>query len=428
MWRVWRRWGGLDRLAAGFALAGAVAAATGALPAADAGATLRRIAPLLVFLAAVVVLADLTARAEVFDVLAARVAVAGRGSYPALFGLCVLLASATTIFLNLDTTAVLLTPVMLATAAKAGMPGPPLAMLTAWLANTASLLLPVSNLTNLLAADRTGLSAAGFAARMALPALAAIAATAACLWLFFWRRGRRQSYELGTAGPDRPQANDAAPAAPAGTGRVDRYDVPPGHAPADRVLFRVAALACLGFVAMVLVGVPLPACALVATAALGIAFVTRDRAAGRWRRGLRFGLRMFPVRLLVLVTGLFLVVQTIERHGLGRLLGTLIGTDPGAAGVFRAAGVGAGLSNLINNLGGYVAGEAVVAAANHAQLLGLLAGSNAGPLVTPWASLAVILWYERCRLAGVRIGWRTFALTGLVTAVASTAAAAALIR
>jgi hypothetical protein len=40
----------------------------------------------------------------------------------------------------------------------------------------------------------------------------------------------------------------------------------------------------------------------------------------------------------------------------------------------------------------------------------------------------VILWYERGRLAGVRIGWRTFALTGLVTAAASTAAAAALIR
>jgi arsenical pump membrane protein len=68
------------------------------------------------------------------------------------------------------------------------------------------------------------------------------------------------------------------------------------------------------------------------------------------------------------------------------MLGAAIGTDPGPAGVFRAAGVGAGLSNLINNLGGYVAGEAVVPAANHAQLLGLLAGSNAGPLVTPWGA------------------------------------------
>jgi Na+/H+ antiporter NhaD/arsenite permease-like protein len=39
-------------------------------------------------------------------------------------------------------------------------------MTAVWLANTASLLLPVSNLTNLLAADRVALAPAAFAARM----------------------------------------------------------------------------------------------------------------------------------------------------------------------------------------------------------------------------------------------------------------------
>ena len=62
-------------------------------------------------------------------------------------------AAATTTVLNLDTTAVLLTPVMLALARKAGIAVIPLAMTTVWLANTASLLLPVSNLTNLLARE-----------------------------------------------------------------------------------------------------------------------------------------------------------------------------------------------------------------------------------------------------------------------------------
>jgi len=52
----------------------------------------------------------------------------------------------------------------------------PLAMTTVWLANTASLLLPVSNLTNLLAADRVGLKALPFARQMALPQLAAASA------------------------------------------------------------------------------------------------------------------------------------------------------------------------------------------------------------------------------------------------------------
>ncbi len=39
---------------------------------------------------------------------------------------------------------------------------------------------------------------------------------------------------------------------------------------------------------------------------------------------------------------------------------------------------------------------------------------NAGPLVTPWASLATLLWAARCRSAGVRISWGAFALRGLV--------------
>ncbi|HET9254665.1 MAG TPA: SLC13 family permease, partial [Pseudonocardiaceae bacterium] len=204
-----RRWEPLDWLAVVFLIAGVGAVLGGLLPGAAAGEIVRRVLPLLIFLGSVFVLAELTARAEVFDVLASRLARRAAGNYLALFGLCVVFASATTMFLNLDTTAVLLTPVMLATAVKADIPGTPLAMLTVWLANTASLLLPVSNLTNLLAYDRVRLSPAAFAIRMAAPQVASIAATAACLWWFYWRRGQR--------------------------GR-DRYTAPEVHVPRDRPL------------------------------------------------------------------------------------------------------------------------------------------------------------------------------------------------
>lgn len=100
-------------IAVGLALAGAACVATGLLPRADAAATLTRILPLLIFLGTVVVLAELTAAAGVFDVLATRLAQAARGRWTALFALCVGFAALTTIVLNLDTTAVLLTPVML---------------------------------------------------------------------------------------------------------------------------------------------------------------------------------------------------------------------------------------------------------------------------------------------------------------------------
>jgi arsenical pump membrane protein len=361
---------------------GAAAVAAGLLPRADAERTLRRVLPLLVFLASVTVLAELTARAEVFDVAASRLARLAAGSYLALFLLCAAFASATTAFLNLDTTAVLLTPVMLATARRARVDPLPLAMMTVWLANTASLLLPVSNLTNLLAADRVGLGPAAFAARMAVPELASVAVTMAALWLLYWRRGRRGA---------------------------DRYRPPSAHRPGDRFLFAVAALTCAVFVAGNVVGAALPLVALACAGVLVAAFAARDR--GELRPSL------FPWRLLVFVTGLFLVVQTVGLHGLDGAIRAMLGGEAGPLGVARAAVSSAVLSNLLNNLPSYVAGEAALPPAGHERLLGLLVGTNVGPIVTPWASLATLLWAERCRAAGVAIRWSRFALAGAAAAV-----------
>lgn len=378
---------GLDWIAVVLLAAGVAAIATGLLPASQAQGTARRLLPLLLFLATVVILAELTAKAEVFDVIAARLAIAGRGRYWRLFGLCVLFAAGTTAFLNLDTTAVLLTPVMLATAVRAGMSPLPLAMATVWLANTASLLLPVSNLTNLLAADRVRLIPVAFAARMVGPQLASVAVTMACLWVLYWRRGRRCA---------------------------QYYPPPARHRPRDLVLFRLTAVACLAFVGCVFANVEIEVASAACAAAVLVAFAVRDRA--------RLDLRLFPWRLLVFVVGLFLVIDTLSLHGLAGVATAVAGTDPGPAGVLRAAGIGAGLSNLINNLPAYATIEAVIPVTNRNQLLGLLVGTNVGPLVTPWASLATLLWYERCRAAGVQVSWRTFAATGLVTAVAVLAA------
>ena len=80
----------------------------------------------------------------------------------------------TTAALSLDATVVLLTPVVVAPAERMRVRARPHAYAAGHLANSASLLLPVSNLTNLLAFGATGLSFAGFAALMALPWLTVI--------------------------------------------------------------------------------------------------------------------------------------------------------------------------------------------------------------------------------------------------------------
>jgi arsenical pump membrane protein len=62
----------LDWVALGLLVAGALCVASGLLPVEDADATIRRIMPLLLFLGSVIILAELTAAAEVFEVIAAR--------------------------------------------------------------------------------------------------------------------------------------------------------------------------------------------------------------------------------------------------------------------------------------------------------------------------------------------------------------------
>lgn len=385
------RLGLLDWIRIGLLAAGVLFVLTGLLPAVEAEQNLRRIAPLLLFLGSVIVLAKLTRQAQVFDVIATRLAIVGRGDYAALFLLCVVLASATTVFLNLDTTAVLLTPVFLALAARTGIAALPLAMTTIWLANTASLLLPVSNLTNLLAADRVALPATEFAARMWAPQLASMAATTVFLWVFYWRRGRRDE---------------------------DRYEPPRPirmRTSRERTLFWLAGAACLLFIlAIPFIHDEIGYAAAAAAGIVVVAFAVLDRSALGWH--------LVPWQLLILVIGLFLVVPTLGRHGLAEVMTALIGTDPNGLGAFRAAAAGAGLSNVINNLPAYAAGEAVVPLANQDQLLALLIGTNVGPIVTPWASLATLLCLESCRSHGLRVDLGRFVATGLGLAVVGIAA------
>ncbi len=95
------------------------------------------------------------------------------------------LASVVTAVLSLDAAVVLLTPVVFATAARLGARPRPHVYACTHLSNTASVLLPISNLTNLLAFAASGLSFTRFAALMALPWLVAIGAEYAVFRRFF---------------------------------------------------------------------------------------------------------------------------------------------------------------------------------------------------------------------------------------------------
>ena len=349
--------------------AGLLALVTGLLPWGDGRDVTERVLPVLGFLVAVTVLAELAERAGVFEHAADRLARMGGGRVRRLYLLICLLGAVTTIFLSLDTTAVLLTPVVLALAARLSLPPLPFALTAVWLANTASLLLPVSNLSNLLATDKLGLSATEYVARMALPAAAAIAATVLVLGVRFRR-------ELSGA-----------------------YTPPAPRKIEDPVLFRVSALACIGFGPAVIAGAPAWAAATPAAAVTLAVFL--------WRRRSDIRFSLVPWRLVVLVEGLFLVVEAAGRHGLDRLLDDVIG----GGGDWRVGGIAAGAANAFNNLPAYLALERQT---SQHDLLALLCGINIGPLILLWGSLATLLWRERCKARGLEISAGQFARVGLV--------------
>lgn len=364
-------------LGAALLVVGAVLVVVGVLPPADAIAVAERVWPILLFVVAITIVTELAAEADLFRVIAQRAARWGRGRSILLWMLVVALAVGCTVFLSLDTTAVLLTPVVVLLARHVGLPPIPFALTTVWLANTASLLLPVSNLTNLLAQHELGsISPAAFAGLMWAPAIVAVLVPVVAI-LVIYRRQLLGRYEPETETPA-----------------------------SDRVLFTVAAIVGGAMLPALVSGVAVWIPAVVGALVLVAAFAVRRR------RTLQFAL--VPWQLVLLASGLFLVVESAHSLGLEALLHTIAGGGDDMGSLLTLAATSGAAANVANNLPAYLAFESI--AGSPARIAALLIGVNVGSLVTPWASLATLLWHSRMVSMGVQISWWRFAGLGLVVA------------
>ncbi|HEY8281160.1 MAG TPA: SLC13 family permease, partial [Leifsonia sp.] len=356
---------------------GAVAVVAGLLPVADVGILFDRVWPILLFVAAVTVVTELTAEAGVFTAVAQQTARWGHGRAWVLWLLVVVVAALSTVFLSLDTTAVLLTPVVVVLARHAGLNPLPFALTTVWLANTGSLLLPVSNLTNLLAQHAMGNpSPLQFAALTVVPAIVAIVVPMVVVFIVA-RKYLLVRYE---------------------TGDEDGIE--------DRVLFWWSAGAVLVLIPLLVSGIPVWMSASGAALLLIVVFAIRRR------RVLRFGL--LPWQLIVLAAGLFLFIEALQQFGLGTLMAAVSGAGDSPLALLRLAVTGMLGANAIDNLPAYLALEPV--AGTPTRLVALLIGVNAGPLITPWGSLATLLWHQRLSALDVDIRWHRYILLGAVVA------------
>ncbi len=397
----------------------------GAVPPGAAAEVLQETAPVLAFLAGVLVVAAVAERAGVFTWAALWTARLAGSSLRRLFVASYLLGAAVTVLFSLDTTAVVLAPVVFRLVQQAGADPVPFAFLSVYVANVTSLLLPVSNLTNLLVQARYGVPFWEFARVMALPALLAGAVNLGLLYAVFRRRLQ---------------------------GRLDTRALEVQVRALSRSAFLrwslgISALTILGFGVAGWVGAPLwPVAVAGGMASAVLALRRREVTAGFFVRGVAWAVIPF-------VIGLFVVIEGFRTSGAGRELvaaaltsgaaaETLSGRAPSrpagewitpeALGRFVAlTAVG---SNLVNNIPMTLLGmsaleaDAAIDAGGEGALGGvapyaLLLGVNIGPLLTVVGSLATILSLTLLRQRGVEVGGWQYLRMGLLVMPLTLAAA-----
>jgi arsenical pump membrane protein len=371
-----------------WALSGAAAlVCLGLLPVSAAVAGIGRGVDVYLFLAGMMLLAELARQEGLFDWLAARAACMARGSARRLFGLVYIVGIVVTVFLSNDATAVVLTPAVAAVARAAKVERPlPYLFICAFIANAASFVLPISNPANLVIYGNRMPALLQWLPRFALPSLMSIGAT---YILLRWtqRDALRQSVALHVTVPALSSAGKLTAA---------------GIAATAVALILASALG-------IALGAPTCAAGLVT---LGAVALTLRSAPWRFVRGVSWG-------VIPLVAGLFVLVEALERSGVIHSLGALLRGQAEHAATLTAAGAGVAIgvaANLINNLpAGLIAGSAVQSADLAPQVASaILVGVDLGPNLSVTGSLATILWLGALRRDGIQVKAWDFLKLGLL--------------
>jgi len=352
----------------------AVVLATGLVGRDDVEDTLRDLSPVVVFLVTILVVSDVCARAGLFAAAARLVGRASRGRPSRLLLGVFLLAALVTAVLSLDATVVLLTPIVVGAAATLGTSDRPGAFACLRMANSASLLLPVSNLTNLLALPHLDLDFVGFAARMAPVLLVVLVVEYAGLRLLSRRELAAPVREHGDlGGPPVPLVPVIVVALMlVGFAVLSRWDLAPAWASS--------------------------AAALVLVTWAGVRRLVRPRDV----------VRAAHPSFAVLVLALGIVVAAVASGFLGGLVEDLVPSGSSFPALLAVAVLATALSALLTNLSATILLVPLLAPLGTTAVLAALLGLNIGSGLTWTGSLANLLWRRSLAHSGRRVSSSAF--------------------
>jgi arsenical pump membrane protein len=368
-----------------WAVAGAAVLVLGSLVSwAQARAAVLEGTDVYLFLAGMMLLAELARTEGLFDWVAALAVRWAQGAPSRLFGLVYLVGIVVTALLSNDATAVVLTPAVYAAATKARTNPLPYLLICAFIANAASFLLPISNPANLVVFASHLPPLPVWLVNFLGPSVVAIVAT----FLVLRATQRRELSEAFAS----------------------TVALPP--------LTRGARLAALGIL--------LTAVVLLWASAAGLELGLPTFLAGGITTALVLlldGHSPWPIvkgvswGVIPLVASLFVLVAGLGRTGLLAALGGAVQQLAQHSGKAAALAAGAGTaaaSNVMNNLPvALIAGSIGMGAHVSSQLKdAMLVGVDLGPNLSVTGSLATILWLIALRREKVRLNGLTFLRLG----------------
>jgi arsenical pump membrane protein len=356
---------------------------------------LKNIANILLFFLGLMIVCAVADRAGFFEwsaLKAVRLAGGqGRRLLLVLFGLGAVI---TTFFSN-DATALILTPIVYVLVTRLKLNPLPYVFACAFIANTASMMLPISNPVNLLPVDKFGLTLSEYLRFLLLPTVLAIIINVV-LFAIIFRKAISASFKYDSTGF---------------SVKIDRF-----------FLFTCAGLVltAIGYILTSIYGLPL------SWPALGGAFILLAGGFAFHRLTVKHVNSGISWSILLFIFSLALLVKGLDNAGITHTLGEALTnlSSRGSLGAITATSFGTAIgSNLVNNwsmmlisvssLGGI---NTSVPSFHQGLVYSSIIGADLGPNITILGSLSSMLWLVILRQRGLDIHPMQYLKLGLMVA------------
>ncbi len=355
--------------------------------------TLQENANVLLFFLGLMIISVVAEQAGFFQWCAIKAVKLAGTKGPALLGVVFGLGALITAFFSNDATALILTPLVFSIVKRHNLNPLPYVFACAFIANSASMLLPVSNPVNLLAVEKFHITLGQYLKFLLLPSLLVIGSN---LILFRWIFRK----DIFT---------------------VNRNDTLEELLKIDRFFLAVSIgilLTALGYILVSLYGLPL------AYPALGGAVILLGCGFGSKRIKIKTVASGISWSIFLFIFALALLVKGLENAGLIKIiadeLAILAAHGPLQALFSVTVGTALG-SNLINNWSMMMVSvsslgtmSAQSAAFDNSLVYGAIMGADIGPNLTIVGSLSSMLWLVLLRQRGLNIRPMQYIKLGLI--------------